>query len=581
MTHPATADSDARATRPLTAPMPDVAIVLALIVVVLLGAILRIWRLDVVPPAINQDEAVHAYDAWCLLQTGHDHDGAPWPIFLRAFGDYHPAPFVYLLIPFQALMGLSVWSARLPAAIVGTLAIPLVYLLLRRRYGAATGLVAAAMTAVSPWHIHLNRLALEAGICPTLILGGLVALDAARPARSTPAGSERLRQLSWLALSGAIFGLTTWTYHAMRVFVPLLLVGLALTHARPLRDLARHAAGRLCIIAWAGGLLVGLMPFLAAWAVAPQQAWARATTVSAIDISDGAIPAIRDILLRYVRHFSPEFLFLRGDPSLIQSVPDYGQLHFIALLLVPLGLVRVLRRWRTERFGRLLLWWMLIGPVPSALAYWPGGHSLRSVGSLPVYDMLAAIGLCGLIAIMAGRSRRAAVVTAVACGLAVTVNTGFFLQRFFVEYPVKAAPAFESEWRKVFAAAQARQADFDFVMFTTLRTNQLAMLYLFWTKLDPAACQRAEIIREPFGIVDRIVLIDRVVFQPSAVLMTLSEQPGAKARVLVAERPEIPVAGEVLERFFYPDGREAVTLYDVRINGGPQDDAQREDEPDE
>ena len=40
---------------------------LALVGIVLLAACVRLLWLDSVPPAINQDEAVHAWDANCLL----------------------------------------------------------------------------------------------------------------------------------------------------------------------------------------------------------------------------------------------------------------------------------------------------------------------------------------------------------------------------------------------------------------------------------------------------------------------------------------------------------------------------------
>lgn len=568
-------DDAGRPTLPDARTASESAVIMALSVIVLVGAALRIARIDCVPPAINQDEAIHAYDAWCLLQTGRDHDGAAWPIFFRAFGDYHPAPFVYLLIPFQAVMGIGVWSARLPAALMGVLALPLAFLLVRKHYGAFAGLATAALLAISPWHLHVSRLALEAGICPTLILAGLVALEAAGPIRCDDRGALSARRLGWLLLSGILLGLCTWTYHAMRVFVPLLLFGIIVIYRRKILESAARPAGRFNLIVWAGGFLIGLLPFLVAWVIAPQQVWARATTVSTFDDSGGLAGIVRSMLVHYLRHFSPDFLFRRGDPSMIQSVPDFGQLYLAYLLLVPIGLWQVLRDSRADRFGRLLLWWMFIGPLPSALAYWPGGHSLRSVGSLPVYDILAAVGLCGLFSMPFGRVRRAALGLATVCTLGVAVQAGYFLHRFFVEYPIRAAAAFESEWRDVFAAAQARQAEYDFVLFTTHRSNQPGALYLFWTRMDPAACQAAQRAREPFGIVDRIVQIDRVVFQPSENLKALATEPGVSAKVLVAERPEVPVDGEVLQRFNYPDGREAMILYEVRIGkaGGASDDA--------
>ena len=493
----------------------------SLIAIIALAATLRFWRLEGIPPGINQDEAVHAYDAWSLLRTGRDHDGAAWPIFFRAFGDYHPGPYIYAIIPFEALLGLRVLAARLPAALIGTAAIPLAYLLMRRRYGELVALFAAALIAISPWHVHLSRLAFEAGTCPTLLLLAFVLLlTATRVQPGTPMNPARARSLVLFTLGGLVLGLTAWTYHAMRVVVPVLLFGMVLISRRTLSEMLRTPGARIVLITAAGGLLIGLTPFLAATALAPQQVWARATAVTGAP--DGS--PLLSFAHGYLAHFSPEFLLFHGDRSEIQSLPGYGQLHLPALILLPLGVWRLIANRRTDRFGLLLVFWVFIGPLPAALTTLTGGHALRSVGMLPAVDLVSAVGAVYLISLAGEKSAGLRRLTFSGLIVALTVCTVTFSWRFFVRYPVQSAPAFQAEWKAAFDEVEARRNDYDLVLLSTDRTNQLGMLYLFWTQMDPASYQECDKeIEELIGI-ERIVRIENILFRQSAFLPFLRSQ---------------------------------------------------------
>jgi 4-amino-4-deoxy-L-arabinose transferase-like glycosyltransferase len=524
------------------------------LVIVLIAAALRLYRLDGVPPAINQDEAVHAYDAWCLLETGTDHHGEAWPIFFRAFRDYHPGVFVYLLIPLQALFGMNVWTTRLPGALIGILGVWLLYQLVRRLYNDRAAALAALFFAVSPWHVHVTRLAFEAATCPTLIVLALLLLVLA---------ARRPGVALWL-LSGLVFGLTAWTYHAMRVFVPLLLLGLAVIYRGRIRRLISDPATPLLPVAWIGGFLLGLAPFLWAWIKNPDAVWTRAASVSIFHKAAGVTDAIGAFARNYLQNLSPDFFFIEGDHSLIQSIAGYGQLHYFCAILIPLGLYRAVRRWRQEPFTRFVVWWVLISPIPAALADWTGGHALRSIGGLPAYQILAALGADYVLAAMTVRSvalaRRCLVVGAAALAL----NVGYFLKLFFVDYPVAAAPIFQSEWREVFAEVQRRETDYDAFLFTSMRTNQLGILYLYWTRMPPEVYFSALPQFLPGPVFDRLLRIGPVVFARSEELPGILPLLTKHNKLLVAERPDIPVPGRELRRFSYPDGRVGVILYEVR-----------------
>src|SRR5512136_1169370 len=106
-----------------------------LLLILLVAAGLRIPYLTSAPPGLNQDEAANAWNAWCLLKTGTDQVGTPWPIFYtRAIGDNRSTLFLYLLLPFQALGGLNVWTARLPSAVGGILTVLLLYWITARLF---------------------------------------------------------------------------------------------------------------------------------------------------------------------------------------------------------------------------------------------------------------------------------------------------------------------------------------------------------------------------------------------------------------------------------------------------------------
>ena len=115
-----------------------------LLLAILIAAAVRLWSLTAAPPGLNQDEACNAWNAWCLLQTGRDQAGAVWPVFYtRGLGDNRSTLFLYLLLPFQALFGLSVWSTRLPVALAGIAFLLLVYWLGQRLFNRWAGLAAA------------------------------------------------------------------------------------------------------------------------------------------------------------------------------------------------------------------------------------------------------------------------------------------------------------------------------------------------------------------------------------------------------------------------------------------------------
>ncbi|MDP6706116.1 MAG: glycosyltransferase family 39 protein [Alphaproteobacteria bacterium] len=123
------------------------ALLLGLILVLVLGAGLRLYGLDA--RSFWNDELSIATDTAGSLAG-----------LLAAFTEgrqAHPPLYGLLIWGWVQCFGDSEWSLRLPSAIAGILTIPLVFLLGRRLYGVPEGLVAALLVAVAKTGLRFSQ----------------------------------------------------------------------------------------------------------------------------------------------------------------------------------------------------------------------------------------------------------------------------------------------------------------------------------------------------------------------------------------------------------------------------------------
>lgn len=78
------------------------------------------------------------------------------------FGQYHGMtyPLSYFLISLSVgYYGMSEWSARLIPAVIGIATPAMVYFLARKSFGELPAIIAAAIIAISPWHLYWSQMA--------------------------------------------------------------------------------------------------------------------------------------------------------------------------------------------------------------------------------------------------------------------------------------------------------------------------------------------------------------------------------------------------------------------------------------
>jgi hypothetical protein len=150
-------------TRWLSLDRESIARIGSVVFVMVLAAGIRLWGLNQI--GFNTDEAVYSGQAAAIAQAPVLKD--IFPIF-RA----HPLLFQFLL----ALLfnfGVSDLAARLLAVAIGVLTVYIVYRLGSLLYGENTGLLAALIMALMPYHVVVSRQVLLDGplvLCTTLTL---------------------------------------------------------------------------------------------------------------------------------------------------------------------------------------------------------------------------------------------------------------------------------------------------------------------------------------------------------------------------------------------------------------------------
>lgn len=436
---------------------------------------LRFIRLSSAPVELFGDEIDVGIQGYSLLMTGKDYLGHPLPLSISSFSESRLPFLMYFTIPFIKIFGLTELGLRLPMVVIGLLLILQIYILGYRLFGKKVGILAAALYTISPWAIHFSRWTNDnVGILLFVL-----------PAIYFFSKKNYLWALSLLALA-------FYTYSVATVFVPLLGLVLLLLIV-PLRDVLSKKVIFGGIIA-----LIILIPY--AITVVSSVGSNRFSQISIF----GDSTLLHDLLTRrsqsgsgltryfrnrplfyfheftnsYLRSFSTEFLFFNGDPILRHSPGGMGMFYLFEVITIPLGLAWIALNWRSKA-ARLLLLWLLISPVSSALTKDGGNHAGRLIVMLPPMLLVSALGLQVLLT--------KKILSVLVTGVAVYCFS-FFMYRYHVEWPKDSWRFWQYGFKEAFAYTRSIQPQPARIFFNSTYETALPR-FLFWFAYDPQLFQ--------------------------------------------------------------------------------------------
>ena len=190
-----------------------------IITLTFLAFALRLWNLGGMPPGWRDDELINS-----LVISQHVLDGQ-WAVYY-ADASGHEALYHALNAAMLGLFGANWVGIRLLSAILGTLTVPLTWLLGRKLFNNTVGLLAAAGLAFSFWSLMYSRIGLRHILMPLLTLLAFYFFWRAlkRPATDhRPPITDYRSPITDYGLAALFMGLGFYTYFASRG-VPLILL---------------------------------------------------------------------------------------------------------------------------------------------------------------------------------------------------------------------------------------------------------------------------------------------------------------------------------------------------------------------
>lgn len=458
------------------------------------GLALRFFNLATMPPALNWDEVSHGYNAYSVLKTGRDEWGQFIPLAnFRAYGDYPLPVNLYLSIPSISLFGLNEFGIRAPHAFLGALTILACFFLAQGLgFSAGVSLLAALFVAISPWTFFPSRFVVQSNISLFFITTGMALFF------------HRKRRPFFLPLAALALGISVYSYHNARIFVPLLIVGLVFLYRNEWRTWWRKRKNYLLTTILL--LLVFFLPLVPI--LLGSEGRARASWISIVD--QGAINQIienrlqsnlpeflarlaynrptyfsANFLINYLGYFSPRFLFFEGGTQYQFSVPGKGVLYPIEMpfFYLGLGFLIYLALVKKKKFAQAILFWLLLAPIPAALTR-GGSHVIRATTMLPLPQILIALGIFQAAQFFNRKRKKSGQILLVVFLLIIFISFFNYLNAYFGSYRQEYSWSWQYGYKEVANYIQSRYQDYDKI-FITKKYGEPHEFLLFYFAWDP------------------------------------------------------------------------------------------------
>lgn len=469
-----------------------------LVVILALAFALRVWAISRYPAGFTPDEASFGYDAYSLLKTGKDQWGSSWPLTFRSFGDSKLPLYAYLTIPSVAVFGLNEFATRLPAALIGVLAVLATYLMAKEMFkDKRLGLVAAALLTISPWHMPLSRGAFEANLTVLFMSAGIWMFFLG------------LKNKKWLIGTAIAFGLNLFSYHSARLVTPLISLILVIWYRgelgiKELKDFKKYLApilifGLFLAIALYSVFAGGSSRAADVTIFNPTDKWMAAFDrryeavfagfpISFARIFSNKLTYLIDAFTNaYSTYLSPQFLFTLGSGEWTYGmIPGRGMLYLIEVPFVLASL------WFLAKYGlkkskalSLILFWVLISVLPAALTKGPGYAANRAAVMMPAIQIFSAFGALALVGFLSTKVKRLFVFV---YAVLFSVSLIFFLEDYFFHQPARGAEGMLFGRREALQFVSPKAGDYKTIIVS--RSLSEPQIYVaFYNKWDPASYQ--------------------------------------------------------------------------------------------
>jgi len=351
--------------------------------IIFLAFLLRVYNINTAPPGIYPDEAVNAQDALRALDSGNfkwfypDNDG-------------REGLFMNLIALSFAIFGVSAFSLKLPAIVLGTLTVWGTYLLTKELFkNNKIALLAAFFNAVSFGAIIFSRISFRANLLPFVLVWSFYFLFK----------GFHSKKFKHFIIAGAFFGLGMHGYIAFRL-APFILVGvlpfLILARKNFLRDFYKP------ILVFVISFVVVALPMFYTFYIHPEFFFTRTNEISVFSAKiNGGHPwkiLAHTFKLSFMKYnFVPDTNWRNNFPPYPILNPALGifflgGIIYSAVIFMRLLFLRIRKKvYSDEMVVHIFLFvWFFIMLVPEFMSFENNPHALRAIGALSVVFIWSA-----------------------------------------------------------------------------------------------------------------------------------------------------------------------------------------------
>ena len=458
--------------------------------IIFLAAFLRFWNLGSVPSGATNDEVTYIYNAYSISQTSKDIAGNSLPLSFNIFNSFSPVP-IYTMSPFIKILGLSLFTARLPFALAGIAGVFLLFLIAKNitnNYYIA--LSAAFVLSVSPWHLQFSRVSYDGALALFFYLLGIYIF-----LKKKDKGN-----INW---SLPAFLLGFYSYHGTKIFMLLFIPALLFIFRNQILKRKKE------MFIFIAGIILIASSFLYVFyaqnvnrqkvlltkntseitnLINTERTYNTAPLILRNIFSNKPLAFLRIIRENYLEAFSPQYLFLYGeigDSKEVFGISNRGIMYIIELPLLFFGIAYVLR---TKKIRNFLILGLLIAPIPSTITI-DKSYGLRSIMMLPFLSIIVGCGIYEMFA----RLRKiekiySAIFTSAFILLYAFLITGYLYQ-YHYRYSIYGAEAWLRGSRDV-SEYIAQEKD-NYKQVYIANEGGLLMQYALFNREDPNIVQAA------------------------------------------------------------------------------------------
>lgn len=549
-----------------------------LFVVFIIAGVLRLWQLGSVPPSPSLDEVSIGYNAYSIGRTGSDEYGTRLPLLLRAYDDWRPAPYVYLVLPFVMLLGLDPAAVRLPSVFLSFITIFAVYgignlIFPVKKYSIqmgnmqfGAGFFGALFLSVSPWHVYLSRLGHEVNLGLMLVTVGMYFIFRAVIAEFN--GNSFITGVVILTLS-------MYAYQSQKLIVPVILVAVALIYARVYRKYIRTAvlAGLVVIallipllgISLQPDALIRLSGTSAFTSENPQygedlknftEAKESGNIIGQIAYNRRFTP-VKIFVSNYSAHLNPAWLFT-GGPKENHKVPYTGLMYPWDFLLLIAGVLIMLKS-PYSKSTLLFIVWILASPLPAAITT-QAPHAMRSFTAVPGLCLLSGLGAVGFLTEFRKRMKLRKISSVITAGLmsfTVVISVAWMAGNYYIIFPQTHSASFQYALSQALEYTIEHEGDYESIIVSNNNAlYQSYMFYLFQSRVDP----KTYIARggTKSGGFDKEHSIGKIQFR------AVKDNEVFKPGILYVVNPhEVPGHSRLVRTFKEKDGNETIVAAEI------------------